>query len=112
MADLKFKQNGLRVLDSRAGDLLIADPRLDVQIMFTAEYLKLATEDPQKMAALGRRLVEFITRHTERRWKRVEEDLKAAPTIRERNKMKLKTRTIDDLRKIEKEIYFYKNSKE
>lgn len=111
--DLKFQKNGLRVLDSRGGDLLIADPKFNVQILFTAEFLKLAKSDPQKMAVLGKKLTDFIDRHTERRWKKVLEDLRRLSKIPENNSfvfrmMKFtKEENIDNLRKLEKEIFYH-----
>ena len=115
MADLKFKQNGLRILDSRNGDLLISDPKLNVQILFTAEYLKLASEDPQKMSALGRRMVEFVAKHTERRWNIIEKKFKEIgmnPRIGNiefirKYEDKFKIKNMDNLRKLEKEIFYH-----
>lgn len=111
MADLKLKQNGLRFLDSRGGDVLLADPRLEMQLLLTSEFLERAKEDPQKMTLLGHKLLDFLERHTAARWERVEkelEDIKRTDAeFVSKYVQKLEARTIDDLRKCEKDIYFW-----
>lgn len=111
MADLKLKQNGLRFLDSRSGDILIADPRLEMNLLFTSEFLEKAEGDPQKMMIMGRKLLDFLSRHTEARWKFVEKQLnelkRVDPEFVSKYLTKIQRRTIDDLRKCEKDIYFY-----
>lgn len=111
MADLKLKQNGLRFLDSRGGDILLADPRLEMQLLFTSEFLERAKEDPQKMMLLGKKLMEFLKRHTEARWKRIQEELQEIGKIdamfADKYKGQYFKQNIDALRKCEKDIYFW-----
>ena len=108
MANLKLMQNGLRFLDSRGGDFLIVDPRLEMQLLFTSEFLQQAEEDPQKMMMLGKKLFDFLAKHTEARWRRVESDLIGLPQeFVDKYLPRLKTRTIDDLRKCEKDLFFW-----
>lgn len=110
MADLKFKQNGLRVLDSRSGDLMIVDPRLNMTCMFTAEFLKQAEEDPQKMAWLGKKFFDFLAKHTEARWRIVKSELDTIADVKFKSRMMIHVQadTIEALRKIEKDIFFFK----
>lgn len=111
MADLKLKQNGLRFLDSRSGDILIADARLEMNLLFTSEFLDKAEDDPQKMMILGKKLLDFLERHTEARWNYVEKQLndikRTDPDFVSKYLSKIQHRTIDNLRKCEKDIYFY-----
>lgn len=111
MADLKLKQNGLRFLDSRSGDILLADSRLEMQLLLTSEFLTKAKEDPQKMTLLGHKLLDFLERHTIARWRYVEKTLEEIKRSNEDFVSKyvgqMERRTIDDLRKCEKDIYFY-----
>lgn len=113
--DLKFKQNGLRILDSKEGDLLIADPRLDIQLMITSEFLEELKTDPQKICWLGRKFWDFLQKHTVARWAQAQKDLieieRADKAFVSRLQWRLKNKTIDDLRKIEKDIFFWKKER-
>ena len=108
--DLKFRKSGLRILDSRFGDLLLADSDLNVTCMFTSEFLKQAQNDTHKMAWLGKKLLIFLEKHTAARWRHVEKELEKITDTKFTDRMRqfMKKKTIDSLRKIEKEIYFYK----
>ncbi len=114
MSDLKFKQTGLRVLDSREGDLLIADPRLNLQLMLTSEFLAVANEDEQKLQWLGRKFLDFMAKHTEARWKMAIKEIREIEAEDPQFVQHLLARvrsdkgTIEDLRKIEKDIFFWK----
>lgn len=114
MADLKYQQNGLRILDSRGGDLMIVDPRLNATCVFTAEFLKQTEEDPQKMAWLGKKFFDFLKRHTALRWKEVKKQLTNIDDQKFITRMNslVAAGSIDALRKIEKDIYFWKKNHE
>lgn len=110
MTDLKLKQNGLRILDSRNGDLMIVNPALNISCLFTIEFINQAKEDPQKMSTLGKKFVEFVEAHTEARWRKVLTELSQITDNNFVSKMLpyVTLHTIDALRKIEKDIFFRK----
>lgn len=125
MSDLKLRQNGLRILDSRNGDLMIVNPALNISCLFTFEFIDQAKEDPQKMATLGKKFVEFVEAHTEARWRKAKKEifgvkvdangfafLLSDDDIAFGKKMQpyFDLHTIDALRKIEKDIFFRKQN--
>lgn len=118
MSDLKLKQNGLRILDSRNGDLMIVDPGRNMSCMFTIEYINQAIEDDQKMARLGKKFIDFVKAHTAARWKSVYneialglisagDNMKEFDFFHKLQKIAL-AGGIDSLRKVEKDLYFRK----
>lgn len=112
MANLKFKQTGIRVLQSKDGDLLFADPRFKIDTMVTVELLDKIKDDEKKLLLFARQFVSFLGKHNEARWNAVQKDLAEISgtdvEFASRCEHFVTIGGIESLRKLEKDIYFWK----
>lgn len=112
MANLKFKQTGIRILQSKDGDLLFADPRFKIDTMITSELLDRSKADEQKLLLFARQFINFLTKHDEARWNAVQSDLAEISgqdvEFASRGEHFVTVGGLESLRKLEKDIYFWK----
>lgn len=112
MANLKFKQTGIRILQSKDGDLLFADPRFKIDTMVTVELLDRTKDDEQKLLLVARQFINFLAKHDEARWNAVQKDLAEISgsdvEFASRCEHFVMVGGLESLRKLEKDIYFWK----
>ena len=109
---MKFKKCGILLLESINGDVLLAAPDLKIDTMVTSELLDRAEVDDKKAIILARQFLNFIRKQRSDRWIQAKKDLIEIAEVDtgfvKRLKAHIEAETIEALRKIEKDIFFWK----
>lgn len=112
--DLRFKQTGIKILQSKFGDLLIVDPRFKTETMITKSLIDLTKEDDQKLLIFARQILNFLSKHDTARWEKVEAklfEIKKTDSDFFKNAFRyVNVKTLENLHKLEKDIYFWEQN--
>lgn len=108
MPKYKFKNVGIRMLESEHGDILICDSNLNFDTIIVKEVIERAKRDDKMASMLGRQIVNFVVKQREARLKiavaRIDVIAKVNP-----EKARLLNQYVEEnnLRKVEKDVYFF-----
>ena len=121
MANLHFKRFGVIILESDEGDVLLSDPSLasfadenfkHETIVMRELIDKIESGDQNAEHVLARQFVNFLNRNQKIRWERARENLaKVAlkdPSLAHHLTSKFDDGSISGLRKIEKDVHFWR----
>jgi len=110
MTRIKYKNTGVRILESEDGDILLCDTSLKIDTVMLKEALLLGMNDKEISSNIGKMLIKFIEKQRNRRRKIAERKLDLLERFDKYFTDKLRIYlTNDSLRKVEKDIHFYLN---
>lgn len=108
---MKFKNAGVRCLESFDGDILLTDYSLKHDMIITREEFKKAERNINSAYKLICRLKKYFERHIDLRWTETKKQLieiaKIDKSFVRRKKDLIRKGDIAALKKLEKDIYFY-----
>lgn len=107
MADWKLKNNGLKFLDSKEGDLWLVDSRLKMNLVFRKEFLEKAKKNPVDMAKLGVKFLNFLEAHEKARFEAAKKSVEELEDEKIKKLLRGKLEEgIVGVRRVEKSLYF------
>lgn len=111
MPKFKFKNTGVRILESEDGDILICDTSIKSDTIILRESIRRAKTEPQLAEHIGRQLVNFVHAQRNARKKIAEKKLDLIERFDKRFTDNLRPYLAEDnLRKVEKDIHFFLNT--
>jgi len=111
---VRFKPNGIKIMESFEGDLLFYDSKLKTDIIFNADLLMNIKSDPIKSTKFVDLLMSFLERHYLLRWEHVKKQLieiaekypDGIAFVKDKKPL-IVTATLRTLKQLETDIYFF-----
>lgn len=108
---MKFKACGLRILESKEGHYLLTHSNLNADLLIRKQELDEAILSMPKAYELLKKITDYLTKVESLRWAKIKSDLiKIAQTDKafvQHRKALIREGTLNSLKKLERDIYFY-----